>query len=114
MRDTSGLRSRWVVASAILVGAIALTGTFYLPRGGADLGASGPGYVDFVTEPAGAEVQLDGRNLGVTPATFALPSGVHEFEVRKPGYHPSQVTVRVSREEHVPVDLPLVPVAERP
>jgi hypothetical protein len=110
-RHTGGVRSRWLATSAIVVSAVLAALVWYRAGGDRARLETGPaGYVDFATEPAGAEVQLDGRSLGVTPATFALPSGVHEFEVRKPGYLSSQITVRVPQEAHVPVDLPLIPI----
>jgi len=105
------LRSVGSTSAAAMVG-VAVALTIWMcqasPRPPRAVGAAG--YVDFSTEPAGAEVQLDGRALGVTPATFALPSGVHEFEVSKPGYYSSQVTVQVPRAAHVPVKLPLIRV----
>ena len=54
------------------------------------------GSLDIRSEPAGAEVWLDGEQVGVTPWTAAKkPSGTYEFELKKPYYlsHSEMVTV---------------------
>lgn len=40
------------------------------------------------TEPAGARVVVDGKDLGPTPGTFRLPSPLFVLEVKMPGYAP--------------------------
>ncbi len=44
--------------------------------------------LDVSTEPAGARVVVDGKDLGPTPGTFRLPAPMFVLEVRKPGYAP--------------------------
>lgn len=48
------------------------------------------GQITLTSTPAGARVVIDGREVGVTPMTYSLPTGNHEVEVR----HPSGATSR--------------------
>jgi hypothetical protein len=48
--------------------------------------AGPPATVAVNSEPAGAEVWLDGRLVSETPATLEIPAGWHRLQVRKAGY----------------------------
>ncbi len=52
------------------------------------------------TDPLGARLRRDGRDLGDTPATLVVPLGeVWEIEVSLEGYQPRQITVTGGQEE---------------
>jgi hypothetical protein len=61
--------------------------------------------VEIDSEPAGAQVVLDGRVLGTTPLRGTLPRGDHDIElvIRSPGYITQVAVVGSSRSisEHV-------------
>ena len=48
------------------------------------------------SEPAGAEVWVDGRKIGVTPFKGTLPPGPRRVELRQQGYDPIVSTVQVA------------------
>jgi len=55
-----------------------------------------PGHVEFVSEPAGASVTVDGRTLGSTPlAAQRLSAGRHRVVVNKTGYQAWTDTITV-------------------
>jgi hypothetical protein len=63
------------------------------------------------TEPAGAEVLIDGKPVGMTPLTnLLLPPGSYELRIRHPGFMDdvSRIAVRAGRD--YPVKLDLVPL----
>jgi hypothetical protein len=39
--------------------------------------------VRITSEPAGAEIEVNGAFVGSTPATFQIPSGTHRIAVRR-------------------------------
>jgi hypothetical protein len=47
--------------------------------------AQGTSRVSIQSEPAGAEIYLDGEMVGSTPSTLMVPSGSHQFRVHAPG-----------------------------
>ncbi|MGD2064492.1 MAG: PEGA domain-containing protein [Nitrospirota bacterium] len=55
------------------------------------------GYLRVVSEPAGAEVLVDGNRIGATPFDGAVPVGEHEVTVKLAGHVP--VTETVTLEE---------------
>ncbi len=60
--------------------------------------------VALATEPAGAEVLVDGEVAGTTPVELELVAGSHDLEVRLPGYNAWRGAVDV--EPDVPQSLP--------
>jgi hypothetical protein len=44
--------------------------------------------VTFVSEPAGADIYVDGKFVGSTPSTLALPAGSHEIRVEADRFAP--------------------------
>jgi hypothetical protein len=38
------------------------------------------------SDPAGAEIYLDGQMVGSTPSVLMIPSGNHQFRVHSPGH----------------------------
>jgi serine protease Do len=47
--------------------------------------APGTGSVAIASDPAGAEIYIDGKFVGQTPSTIRLPSGAHRIEVKSQG-----------------------------
>lgn len=45
-----------------------------------------PGTVAFSSDPAGADIFVDGSYAGGTPATLRIDPGLHSIELRKPGF----------------------------
>jgi hypothetical protein len=82
----------------------------------AKLAEKGVQQLTVLSEPAGANVVLDGLPRGVTPWTAEIAPGTHELEVSLPGYSP--VTQRVEldpdRSQDVMTTLSDAPVAAAP
>ena len=51
------------------------------------------GVIDVVSEPAGADIFVDGEHRGVTPAQLTLLAVSHELQVRLDGHAPQSTTV---------------------
>jgi formylglycine-generating enzyme required for sulfatase activity len=56
------------------------------------------------SQPAGAEVLVDGRPIAVTPAVLELTAGERQIEFRLPGYNAWQQQVRVFADEPQTLD----------
>jgi hypothetical protein len=59
------------------------------------------------SDPAGADVTLDGKYMGSTPSTVRLTSGDHTVLIEKAGYKPWQRTVTVNPGGIVSIDAAL-------
>jgi serine/threonine protein kinase len=102
-------RSGWLVATAAAILALAALGGSLLVRGKG--GISRPaevGYLEFVSEPVGAEIFLDGNVVGRTPYTSEVAAGKHEIEFRKEGYYPATQSTTVEPHKHVTIELPML------
>jgi formylglycine-generating enzyme required for sulfatase activity len=66
--------------------------------------------VRLVTEPAGAEVLVDGAPAGTTPIALELSAGQRELEVRLSGYNAWRDSIAVNANE--PQELPLVKLTQ--
>jgi len=51
--------------------------------------------VSFVSNPAGADIEVDGKFMGGTPAELPLASGLRTIRLSKKGFKPYQRTVQV-------------------
>ena len=59
--------------------------------------ATGPGSIEVVSRPSGAQVLLDGRSIGRTPLSLAdVPNGAHDIRLDLPGFRPWATSVQVS------------------
>jgi serine/threonine-protein kinase len=56
----------------------------------------------------GAEVYVDGKLVGPTPATIETVEGSHEIEIRKEGYYPWSLTLDVAADQQTPVEPSLI------
>lgn len=59
-----------------------------------------PASVDFRSQPAGADIVIDGASVGVTPATLQLSPGLHEIEIHASGYQNWKRRMRVAPGSH--------------
>jgi eukaryotic-like serine/threonine-protein kinase len=76
-----------------------------------------PAFVDVTSEPAGAEVYVDGlKVLGTTPAVVEVSRDhrEHHIEVRKEGWLPASTKLRYDREVRLEVSLRMLPAPRRP
>jgi serine/threonine protein kinase len=70
------------VATAVLAIAALMMARWYFAPPAAP---SGTGTVSIITNPAGAQVIVDGESRGVTPVTLTLKAGVHVMQLRGAG-----------------------------
>ncbi|MCA2981316.1 MAG: PEGA domain-containing protein [Myxococcaceae bacterium] len=70
------------------------------------LRASGVQQLLVLTEPPGADVEVDGKPLGLSPASVELPAGPHQVTAKRPGYAP--VTRNVVTDTAAMLDVSLV------
>ncbi|HSD11762.1 MAG TPA: serine/threonine-protein kinase [Candidatus Binatia bacterium] len=102
-------KSGWLVAVAAAIVALVALGGALLVRGkGGSLPSPGVGYLEFVSEPVGAEIFLDGSVVGRTPYTSEVTAGKHEIEFRKDGYFPATQSTTVEPNKRVTIELPML------
>ncbi len=65
------------------------------------------------SNPSNASVYLDGDYLGHTPLVATVEAGRHHLTVKKAGYQPYEVNVRLNPGERVQVYARLVPAVQR-
>lgn len=70
-------------------------------------GTAANGIVEFLSEPSGADVLVDGQVIGRTPYRKEMPAGQYEVEFRKQGFYPESATIQVEADARTPVDLSL-------
>jgi len=102
-------KAMWIAAAAGALVALLVLGPGLLLRGreGAPT-APAVGYLEFVSDPAGAEVFLDGNVVGRTPYTVEVAVGRHEVEFRKQGYYPATQSSTVEPNQRIVVELPML------
>jgi hypothetical protein len=59
--------------------------------------------------PKGADIVVDGRFVGNSPATLRLPEGTHVVEVRKDGLQPYRKEIHVTDKSNQTLRVRLVP-----
>lgn len=52
--------------------------------------------VEFWSDPAGADVEMDGKHIGTTPSTMAVGAGEHTFTMRKQNCRTWSKTINVA------------------
>ena len=60
-----------------------------------------------VTDPEGAEVFVDGHDLGASPATFELPPGAHQVAAEKQGFKRAERGIQMSSDSSLQIELVL-------
>jgi hypothetical protein len=76
-----------------------------------------PAFVDVITDPPGADVFVDGKQvLGTTPAVVEVKRDhqQHKIEVHKAGYAPAVSELRYDRRVHMQVIIQLAPLPRAP
>jgi serine/threonine protein kinase len=110
VRPTPEKKRSALVAVAIGVGALLAVGATVFVRGRA--GDAKPstevGYLELHSEPAGAEIFVDGTVVGRTPFTTEVAAGKHEVEFRKDGYYPASQSPTVEPNQRVAIELPML------
>ena len=100
-------QSAWLGIAAGVLAILSVGGAFALrARGG--LSSPAVGYLEFVSEPAGAEIFLDGTVVGRTPYTSEVTAGKHEIEFRKLGFYPATQSTNVEANKRVTIELPML------
>jgi len=66
-----------------------------------------PAKVAVHSDPAGAEIYLDGQLIGSTPSTVELPAGTHELSLRLSGYQDWVRSLRVLSGSEINLDAKL-------
>jgi serine/threonine-protein kinase len=108
--------SNTIIAVVAMVLAAILAGIFMLrPRETAPVVAAAPvapaavtaATVEFLSDPAGASVEVDGQGRGVTPLKVALTPGSRSIRLTMSGYEPATMVVPVPSVGEVP-PLPLI------
>jgi serine protease Do len=67
------------------------------------------GAVTISSEPARAEIYVDGKFVGNTPSTFKLTMGTHSIEIESPGKQPWQRELEVLKDSEVTLHATLEP-----
>ncbi len=70
---------------------------------------AGMGTVTISSEPARAEIYVDGKFVGNTPSTFKLTTGRHSIEIKSPGKQPWQRELEVLKDSEVTLHPTLEP-----
>lgn len=65
------------------------------------------GFLQVVSDPAGASVFIDGQLQGQTPARIQVPLGEHSLRLTLPGYRDWQNYVQMKEQSDYPVDVRL-------
>lgn len=63
--------------------------------------AVGTGTVNISSDPAGAEISIDGKFVGNTPSSLKLASGQHSIEIKAPGKRTWQRDLEVLRDSQI-------------
>jgi hypothetical protein len=69
---------------------------------------SGRTVLDVKTDPAGARIRFDGKDIGYSNARFSIPPGNHQVTLEKPGYLTKTIEVAVPEGTSKPLDETLV------
>jgi serine/threonine protein kinase len=116
VRSKPATRSRLFLGSAVAL-ALAIGAALFALRGVGETrnpAAHAPprnaavGYLEFASEPSGAEIFVDGNVIGRTPYTSEVSAGNHEIEFRKQGYYPASQSTSVEPNQHVVIELPML------
>ncbi|HUS30697.1 MAG TPA: protein kinase [Kofleriaceae bacterium] len=72
------------------------------------------GTIKFVTEPADAEIKIDSSTHAGSPFTSELAAGIHQVEIRKPGFKSWLTSLELSGGEMQTLRVVLEPLAATP
>jgi serine/threonine-protein kinase len=99
-----------ILATLAVICVIAVVAFFMLT------GKKGPpvdmGSLQVSSDPAGAQVYVDGSLKGTAPTTLDLPVGGHEVRLSMPGHYEWEARVQVEKEGGEPLTVELIPVED--
>ncbi len=98
----------WLVPAVGTGLALSIAALLFTVRSNPSSKATAIGYLEFVSEPSGAEIFVDGDVIGRTPYTSEVAAGKHEIEFRKQGYYPANQSTNVGPNQRVVVELPML------
>jgi len=75
---------------------------------------AGPAKMVVETEPAGADVSVDGEEKGKSPLTLQLAAGEHDIEASKDGFKGVAQKITVENGQHASLRLALAPAGKKP
>jgi len=87
--------TRYAIAGVVVL-ALVIGGVFALRRHGSASVSADTGTLSVNSNPAGAQLLVDGKLAGVTPTTLTLPQGDHTLTLRASGAEPRTMNVSVS------------------
>jgi len=100
-------KSSWLAVATGVLAVLLIGGTVAL-RGRSAVSSTAVGYLEFVSEPVGAEIFLDGNVVGRTPYTSEVTAGKHEIEFRKEGFYPAMQSTNVEANKRITIELPML------
>jgi hypothetical protein len=107
------VRSTWVIAAIVAAVALVATAFVLVPRWRAKAAIAQTGQLAIVSQPAGAEVIVDGQRRGLTPLTLALSSGAHVLQLNRGDVAKNiAVTIKPGAEVSHFVDLQSQPLSD--
>jgi hypothetical protein len=73
--------------------------------------ATASGKLSISSNPAGADIELDGSFMGNTPSDLAIAEGDHIIQIKKPGFTPWERRLKITAGStvHVEADLQKMP-----
>jgi hypothetical protein len=101
-----------LVCVAVVVVGAAVAAVIFIPKWQASAAVVPSGQLVVISEPAGAEVRVDGQPRGVTPLNLSLPAGPHSLQLNRASVTRTiAVAVKAGSEATHYVDLQTLPVA---
>jgi hypothetical protein len=102
-----------LVCLGVLVVGGAIAAPLFVPRWHASTAVATSGRLVVISEPAGAEVRVDGQARGITPLTLSLAAGSHSLRLNRDSItRDIAVAVKAGSEATHYVDLETPPVPE--
>jgi hypothetical protein len=109
-KETS--RSAWMIGAIVAAVALAAAAFVLVPKWRLNAAIPKFGQLAVSSQPPGADVFVDGQRRGVTPLTFALPSGTHSLQLkREDATKTIEVSIKPGAEVMHYVDLEARPAA---
>ena len=66
------------------------------PNTATNAGNAGSGAVNVISDPGGAEVEIDGAYYGNTPGLIQMTPGLHTITIRATGFAPWKRTLNIA------------------
>ncbi len=82
------------------------------PNSGMNAGNAGSGAVNVISDPGGAEVEIDGAYYGNTPGLIQMTPGLHTITIRATGYAPWKRTLNIASGSNLTVKADMQQVSQ--